>query len=276
MFADDSNLFSSGSNLLDMTNQINSEIPLLIDWLRANRLSLNTNKTHVMIFGPKNKPNFDTVDIKIGDTPLEIVNTTKFLGVILDNNLNWKQHITHISKKIAKSIGIISIAKKTLNQKTLLQLYFSFLYPYLTYCVLIWGNSPNTTLWPVYRLQKLAIRLVANIKRRDSSLSYCKTNQILRLPDIYTFNVGIFMYKFKNSLLPTTFDRFYTTNQEHHRYPTRSATHLRPPLVKTKLGENFITKAGVTIWNEICANIDVNTKIGTFKSRLKKNLTKKY
>ena len=204
-----------------------------------------------MVFGPRNKPNFDNVDIKVGEKTIEIVTTTRFLGVILDNNLNWKNHITHTSKKLAKSIGIISIAKRNLNQKTLLQLYFSFLYPYLTYCVLIWGNAPNTILWPIYRLQKLAIRIVANLKRRDSSLTFCKKHQLLRLPDIYTLNLGVFMYKFKNSLLPTTFDRFFTTNQDHHRYPTRSANQLRPPLVKTKLAENFITKAGVGLWNEI-------------------------
>ena len=69
--------------------------------------------------------------------------------------------------------------------------------------------------------------------------------------DIYTLNLGVFMYKFKNSLLPTTFDKFFTTNQDHHRYPTRSANQLRPPRVKTKLAENFITKAGVGLWNEI-------------------------
>jgi hypothetical protein len=137
MFADDTNLFSSGPNLPDMTTNINLEIPLLMDWLRANRLSLNADKIHVMVFGPKNNPNSNNVNIKIENKCLETVKSTKFIGVILDNNLNWKQHITHISNKIAKSIGIISIARKTLNQKTLIQLYFSLIYPYLTYCVLI-------------------------------------------------------------------------------------------------------------------------------------------
>ena len=84
------------------------------------------------------------------------------------------------------------------------------------------------------------------------------------------------MYKFKNSLLPNTFDKFFTTNQEHHRYPTRTATQFRPPRVKTKLADNFITKAGVNIWNELSANIETDIKIGTFKSRLKSYLVGKY
>jgi ribonuclease P/MRP protein subunit RPP40 len=79
MFADDTNLFSTGSNLIDITNNINHEIPLLLDWLRANRLSLNAGKTHVMVFGPKNKPQLDKVKIKIDTTTLDIVDSTKFL-----------------------------------------------------------------------------------------------------------------------------------------------------------------------------------------------------
>jgi hypothetical protein len=149
MFADDSNLFTSGSNLPDMINTINEQIPLLVDWLRANRLSLNIAKTHFMIFGLKNKAIAENINITIGGSKLEIVTSTKFLGIILDSNLNFKQHISSTTKKIAKSIGIISIARRNLNQKTLLQLYFSFVYPYLSYCVLTWGNSPATTLWPL-------------------------------------------------------------------------------------------------------------------------------
>jgi hypothetical protein len=162
MFADDTNLFTSGSNLPDIVSTINHEIPLLVDWLRANRLSLNTGKTHIMIFGKKSKLNPEEIDIRIGGTKLDVKNSTKFLGVILDSHLNWKEHISHTAKKVSKSIGIISIARRNLNQKTLLQLYFAFIFPYLSYCVLIWGNSPALTLWPVLRLQKIALRLIAN------------------------------------------------------------------------------------------------------------------
>jgi hypothetical protein len=84
------------------------------------------------------------------------------------------------------------------------------------------------------------------------------------------------MYKFMKSLLPTTFDKFYSENREHHLYPTRSSNQLRLPLVKTKLAENFITKVGVRVWNEISMEIEVNTKIGSFKSKLKSHLVGKY
>ena len=136
------------------------------------------------------------VNIYIEGKKLEIVDHTKFLGVILDTNLSWKDHITYLSKQISKSIGIISIARKRLNKQTLIHLYHAFIYPYLTYCVLIWGNSPASVLWPILRLQKLALRIIANLPFRTSSLPFCKEHMILRLPEIYTHNASIFMYKY--------------------------------------------------------------------------------
>ena len=94
MFADDSSLFSSGPNLKNIETTMNNEIPNLVTWLRANRLSLNIDKTHIMIFGPNTKSKLPDINVTIEGTPLDIVQTTKFLGLILDSGLTWKPHIT--------------------------------------------------------------------------------------------------------------------------------------------------------------------------------------
>jgi hypothetical protein len=99
IFADDSNIFASGPNLKNIESLLNTEIPHLIDWLRANRLSLNVDKTHTMIFGPNRKTNTSKINIHIEGRTLDIVNSTKFLGIILDSGLNWKGHILHLAKK---------------------------------------------------------------------------------------------------------------------------------------------------------------------------------
>jgi hypothetical protein len=229
-----------------------------------------------MIFGMKFKYNTDSIDIRIGGSKLDLLPSTKFLGVILDSNLNWKEHLSHTAKKISKSIGIISIARRNLNQKTLIQLYFAFIFPYLSYCTLIWGNSPAQTLWPVLRLQKIAFRLIANIPRRATSRPFCKKNNLLRLPDIFCYTAGIFMFKYTNSLLPPTFNNLFTRNRSFHRYPTRTANLLRIPLVKTKIADKFITKSGVKIWNDIPELIKTTPKIGLLKRKFKEFLLSKY
>jgi hypothetical protein len=82
-----------------------------------------------MVFGKKSKTQSNDISISLEGIKLDIVKHTKFLGIILDNDLSWKQHTLHISNKISKSIGILKRAKQFLNSATLLQLYYSFLYP---------------------------------------------------------------------------------------------------------------------------------------------------
>jgi hypothetical protein len=149
LFADDSNLFISGPDLNTLETQLNIEMPKLVQWLRANRLSLNIKKTHLMIFGLKRHSSTKNINVMINNQKLDVVLSSKFLGVIIDNNLSWKEHCLYTAKKMSKSIAILSIAKKYLNHKTMLQLYYSFIFPYLHYCNLAWGNAADKTLWPI-------------------------------------------------------------------------------------------------------------------------------
>ena len=121
LFADDTNLFCTGKNLGDIVNEINVEIDRIYSWVKANKLSLNVEKTNFMLFTPKCFPRIMD-DLLINGNRISEVNETKFLGVIIDNKLNWSPHIMHISKKIAKGIGIILKARKVFDNVTLFSL----------------------------------------------------------------------------------------------------------------------------------------------------------
>ena len=184
-----------------------------------------------MVFGRGSKSKYHEIDVKIEGTSLKVVQETTFLGIIVDNTLTWKAHAAHICKKISKSLGILYRARKILGQDTLRQLYFSFLYPYLSYCITIWGNAPASTLYPIFKLQKRAVIIVYNIKYRDSTKMACKKAKLLRLPELYTFSILIFMYKFTNNLLQEICNTFYAEKLSLHNYPTRQANNLRNPKV---------------------------------------------
>ena len=154
IFADDTNLLISGTSLQTLENKINNEIPVLTNWLQTNRLSLNLKKNHIMLFGPTKRNENYNINVTIEGEQIEIVKTTKFLGLILDNQISWKPHIAYLTQKVSKSIGILSRARQILSSTTMKQLYYSFLYPYMTYCNIIWGQAPSSTLWPLFKLQK--------------------------------------------------------------------------------------------------------------------------
>jgi hypothetical protein len=276
LFADDSNLFVEGTTIKDVEKIFSEELPVLIDWLRANRLSLNIAKTNYMIFGPKKKAANSDINISINGITLNRVHQTTFLGIILDDGCTWKPHITYLSKKIAKSIGILSLAKQTLNKDTLLQLYYSFIYPYLLYCNLIWGKATNTNIWPLFKLQKIAVRIIYNIPPRSSTLAHFNSAKLLRLPDIHQLSVGIFMHNYKMGKLPEIFNHFFHFNSEFHRYPTRSSANLRPPKFKTTLAQKFIKKTGAEFWNKVSLQVEVNSSLSSFKSNLKEHLIQAY
>ena len=107
LFADDTNLFYSHDNASSLTNLINSELSMLSEWFQANKLSVNISKTNYIIFKPRQKKQIFDLNLKINNKEINRVNEVCFLGVILDENLSWKAHISHIAHKISKSIGII-------------------------------------------------------------------------------------------------------------------------------------------------------------------------
>ena len=98
--------------------------------------------------------------LEINGINIEREKVTKFLGVLLDENLSWKEHINSIKTKISKNIGLLYKARYFVTKKSLNQLYFSYINSYLTYANIIWGCTPQSNLIPLYRKQKHAIRAI--------------------------------------------------------------------------------------------------------------------
>ena len=127
LFADDTTLFYSSNNLQELSDVVNNELSKMIEWLNANRLSLNIDKTHFMIFRPKGKKE-SCPTIHRNGSSIQEVDDAKFLGIIIDNKLNWIEHIKCISRKIAKGTGIIIKARKSFESETLLNLYNALIF----------------------------------------------------------------------------------------------------------------------------------------------------
>ena len=102
LFADDTNFFYPASNINDVTNVVNNELKQLGLWFRANKLSLNVQKNYFIMFTNKKQPRTD-VHIVLNGTNIEQVKHTKFLGVTIDENLTWREHIKCLKQKYQKA-----------------------------------------------------------------------------------------------------------------------------------------------------------------------------
>ena len=160
LFADDSNLFINGTDVRKIELELNEELRNVASWLKINKLSLNVNKTQYMVFTRKlNK--LEDIVLRVEGQTIERVTETKFSGVIIDEKLTWRNHVNYISTKIAKGIGILIKARFCLSKETLVSLYYTFIYPYLTYCNSVWGDLFLYNLNRLHVLQKKFVRMIS-------------------------------------------------------------------------------------------------------------------
>ena len=268
LFADDTNLFCTGRDMLSMVDEINRELDKIYSWLNANKLSLNIAKTNFMLFTPKSASR-PLLNITIDGQLISEVDHSKFLGVIIDNGLKWSNHINCISNKISKGIGIIIKGRKVFDQSTLLSLYNTMVYPYLSYCIQVWGSAYKYHLSTIYKLQKKAVRIVAGVKPRTPTKQLFIDLDILTVDGIFHYAVGLFMYKFVNGMLPSTFDDMFRYVNDIHGHFTRTSANLFVPFYRTSRGQKLISYFGPSTWNYIMANINTDCAISTFKKLLR-------
>ena len=276
MFADDSNFFLSDKNIDSLFTKMNIELDKISTWFKANKLSLNVSKTKFTLFHSSGKKRLIPADLP----PLKIDNTyirrdivTKFLGVLIDENLNWKAQIAHVSSKISKSIGILYKATPILNKSLLKQLYFAFVHSYLSYGNIAWGSTHKSKLETLFRKQKKAVRIINFKDRFNHSKPLFTEMKILNLYEVNVFQVLSLMFKCKLSICPKIFRNLFTFKPPN-KYTLRSK-FLEEPLIKSKIEEFSISLRGPHFWNKLIVLNTTLSKIESlplFQSKIKSHL----
>ena len=273
LYADDTCVTLDGKSLENLITLMNQELHLLYIWLQSNKLTLNVQKTYYIIFHrARLKLHNTTIDLQMGDCNLNKANNLKYLGVIIDDPISWVHHITYIKNKISKGIGIMSKASKYLQRKSLLTLYYSYIYPYMIYCIEAWGNASNCHLDQLYKIQKKVIRLISFTNYGISSATTFKKLEILPLNKLVYNRIGIMMYKYFNNLLPPAINDLYVSNNDVHKYSTRQKHLLYINRSNINVYEKSFGNTSVRVWNALQSKIDVNVPISKFKKSSKNYL----
>ena len=127
IYVDDTSILLSGSDLQKLVHDMNTELELISEWFKANKLTLNIDKTYYMVFHRGCRKFKNNIEIVINNMKIRETKSIKYLGVIIDSKVIWIDHITYVKNKVAKGIGIIRRARKLLNKKALLNLYHTFI-----------------------------------------------------------------------------------------------------------------------------------------------------
>ena len=277
VYADDTTLFASLNNddFTTIKDGINDELNLISNWLKLNKLSLNIQKSKAMLFHTVNRQ-VQIPDLYIDNIKIDFADEFNFLGLVLDRNLNWKSHVNFISKKISKTVGIMTKLKNFLPRRALHNIYNALILPHFNYCAIIWGWQSNS----LSKIQKKAIRTITKSRYNAHTNKLFKELNTLKIKDICALHDYKFCYKLVKNLTPV----FFKENINHeavaiHNYETRQATDLRLPAVRHEFARNSIGYRFPKIFNNMSdsykQNIYTNSLYG-FKSFIKSEIIGNY
>ena len=148
LFADDTNMLYSDENVDSLISVVNLELIKLSCWFKANKMSLNLKKTNFVMFSSKSVDisKISRIGIMIDNYIIEQVSSVKFLGIHIDEKLNWKSHIAVVVTSISKIIGILGRVRYKLPQEALITLYNAMILPHLNYCCIVGATLTNPIL----------------------------------------------------------------------------------------------------------------------------------
>ena len=219
-----------------------------------------------------NKRGNYNLNIKILNTKIEEREVVTFLGVKIDKNLTWKQHLHHISNKISKAIAILYKIKHSFPKHILRMIYMSLIYTYINYCNIIWGSAYECHLNPLIVLQKKAIRLINNSEFRDPSAPIFYSLKLLPISKIFHLNCLLFFYNclFNNS--SPMIKHKILQNCPTHNHATRYRNQIRPPRERLEICRKSYRSQSIYLWNKLDKNIKESKSLQIFRNRVKYNI----
>jgi hypothetical protein len=260
MFADGTSVIISRKNLDDFCMLSNRAVSLMSKWFAANKLTLNLDKTNRIKFTTINLPQCP-LSIEYDDKYIEESVHTKFLGLCIDNYLNWRNHIDQLNPKLNGTCYAVRSLLHISNTGILKSIYHACFHSLMKYGIIFWGNSTDSK--KVFTLQKKIIRIMLGVKPQNSCRGLFKRLQILPLPCEYIFSLLNFIMNNQEH---------FQTNSAVHSVNTRNKHHLhRPAANLTCFQKN--TYFGIKIFNNLPSSLKrlMNEK-AKFKVALKRYL----
>ena len=161
LFADDISLSFADKNIRRLEAKINTSLENIKNWLKAIKLTLNIDKSQLLLFELSPTTNkADALNIQINSQKLEQSESVRYLGVVIDNKLNWKSHIEYINHKVNIGIGIVKQLRYYVQEETLINHYRALIKPHIDYGILAWSSANRTNLKTIERTMNKAIRLM--------------------------------------------------------------------------------------------------------------------
>jgi exonuclease III len=244
LYADDTSVIITEPNPIDYKSHLNSLIEDISTWFKSNLLTLNLDKTQYLEFTPvkglNRKEAAEIEDDHIFNSTLNTVENIKFLGITVDETLSWQPHIDILIKKMCSASYALRSLKHVLQIETLKMIYFAHVHSHLSYGIIFWGYSSKAIR--VFIMQKKILRIMYNLKPRESCKEKFIQSQIMTFYSCYIYSLILFVVK--NIKL-------FKFNNELHEHNTRTNTNLYPKNVRLSKVIKGPYSTGIRLFNHL-------------------------
>ena len=278
-FADDTTLYMGHKSVKFLKFCLETDLMTIQDWFRSNKLTLNIDKTVILWFKQNALTSPETENIEICGLKLQCATFTKFLGLWLDNALNWKEHVRRLILKLSSRRSLLCRGKNFLTIHAKKVLYYAQIQSNLTYGLLIWGNMISNE--DKTKLQRLQDKCVQLIDLRKSIADIYLDHNILTLTQLTELENFKIWYKHYHDTLPVNFSKLM--NEDHtgkrltkvHKYNTRRKHEINSPLATvSRYRSSFLVK-GLQSYSSLPTEIKNETSYIRFVNKCKQYLQQK-
>jgi hypothetical protein len=262
LYADDVNSILSHKNIKILEEICNASINLLHLWCTNNGLKLNINKTNFIQFkSAHNRFVAPKPSLQLENSLLSSASTCVFLGLRINENLNWDDHVDHLCGKLRSGCFALGRLREEISFETLKTVYYAHIYSHLKNNIIFWGYS--TCASRIFILQKRSLRIIYDVSTRHSCVDLFQQFGILTVPSIYIYECILFVKKNPN---------LFSKNCDTHGHYTRQADKLRVLQHSKALFGKCPKYRLVHIYNKLPDHIKCIDKIKLFKKALFKYL----
>lgn len=260
MFADDNTLSIKENNRQNLEQSIINVMNVVQSYYDQNYLKLNVEKTKMIKFSTTSE---ETIDIHLNNGEITSSFYTKFLGIVIDCKINFREHINQLAPKVSSFCYALKVLSQTTDESTCLTAYHAYVNSKIRYGIIFWGNTSEALR--IFILQKRCLRSIYNLKQTDSCKSIFAEKNLLTLPSLYILESACFV---KENY------EFFVKHEMKHICNTRYKNMLKP--IKTRLTsvQNSVVGQLIKVYNKLPHSLKILQK-HVFKKKLKTLLLSK-
>jgi len=274
-YVDDTKLFVSfhSQDTQRIVEEMNEDLLGVRNWCFRNRLLLNPDKTKLIVFGSRQMTSkLHDFRLSLLGKDISPVQSAKDLGVILDSNLTFDDHIKTIVSECIARLAQISRVKHCLDRTSLLTVINALVFSKLYYCSNVWANTTEKNIRKLQAVQNYACRIVSGARKYDHVTPHLKSLSWLPVKDQLYYRQATMAFKCISGHAPKYLTSQFITREQVTKRTTRSGQKLDIPFFKTASGQRTFYYRTIGLWNNLDPFLKSSCSVQVFKRILKNKL----